>query len=68
MLLSRLKDGEAEPEYPNTEQDRYKQLYYEAIDLASSQPKFKVYAAVQNLLLKAAKKLKPIQSCLNGFE
>ena len=29
---------EAEPEYPNTEQDRHRQLYYEAIDLASLNP------------------------------
>ena len=26
---------EAEPEYPNTEQDRYRWLHYEALDLAS---------------------------------
>ena len=30
-----LKVDEAESEYPNTEQDQHRRLYYEAVDLAS---------------------------------
>ena len=31
----RFEVDEAEPEYQNTEQDRHRRLYYEAIDLTS---------------------------------
>ena len=58
----RFEVDRAEPESPKTEQDRYRQLYYEAIDLALSpvrerfdHPAFKVYASMETLLLKAAK-------------
>ena len=58
----RFEVDQAEPESPKTEQDRYRQLYYEAIDLALSSvrecfdhPAFKVYASMETLLLKAAK-------------
>ena len=33
--LIRFEVDEAEPEHPKTEQDRWRRLYYEAIDLAS---------------------------------
>lgn len=61
-IPQRYEPGSAAPEYPVTARDHYRQIFYEAMDLAISsirerfnQPAFKVYASLENLLLKAAK-------------
>ena len=62
MLLLGFEVGEATPEFPKIEQDRYRRFYYEEIDLALTsvrenfdQPAFKIYESIETLLLKAAK-------------
>ena len=57
---ARYEVGETEPWYPQTAEDLYRPLYYEALDLLISaitdrfdQPSFKAYAKLEVLLLKS---------------
>ena len=59
---ARYEVGEAEQWYPQTAEDLYKPIYYEALDLIVSaiterfdQPSFKAYAKLEALLLKSCK-------------
>ena len=55
----RFDDGNAAAEYPNTDKDMYRQVYYEALDLSVTsitdrfdQPGFRVYSNVEQLFFK----------------
>ncbi|CAB4016714.1 Hypothetical predicted protein [Paramuricea clavata] len=59
---ARYEVGEGEPWYPETSEDLYRKIYYEALDLIVSainerfdQPSFKAYAKLEALLLKSLK-------------
>ena len=58
---ARVESGKAPPEFPKTAKDRYRSIYYEAVDLIVTfikdrfdQDDYKMYANCEQLLLKAA--------------
>ncbi len=58
----KLEVGSTQPEYPETPEDMYRQVYYEALDLMImtitdrfDQKDYKIYMQCEELLLKAAK-------------
>ena len=59
-MPKRSHDGNAAPEYPSTAKDKYRQSYYEALDLTVNsisqrfdQPGFRVYSNLEQFLFKA---------------
>ncbi len=58
---ARVESGKAPPEFPKTAKDRYRSIYYEAVDLIMTfikdkfdQDDYKMYANCEQLLLQAA--------------
>ena len=60
-LVRRFETGNAPPEFPSTVEDRYRKIYFEALDLVLQsikqrfdQPGYHIYCKLECLLLKAA--------------
>ena len=59
----RYKDGASEGEFPESVEDLYRRIYFEALDLVVcgikerfDQPGYKVYSNLEAVLVKAVKK------------